>query len=112
MGNDKAKAFFILNEDDVIDRKIADAIEKMFTGHHPNAMRNQETLGKELVSNWMVSNTISSRLMPDIQQMVLNEITNNLRMETYLDPHYENLHIRLTYKGSGVTQQTVKLRRY
>ena len=112
MENDKAKAFFILNDDDVIDRKVADAIERMFTGHHPNAMRNQETLGKELVSNWMVSNTIASRLMSDMQQLVLNEITNNLRLDTYLDPHHENLHIRLTYKGNGVTQQTINLRRY
>jgi hypothetical protein len=112
MEDDKAKAFFILNEDDVIDRKIADAIERMFTGPHPNAMRNKETLGKELVSNWQVSHTISSRLTPDIQQLVMNEITNNLRIDTYLDPHYENLHIRLAYKGNSVSQQTINLRRY
>lgn len=110
MENDKAKAFFILNDDDVIERKIGDAIERLFTGHHPNAMRNQETLGRELVSNWMVSNTIHDRLMPQMQQMVMHEICTNLRMDTYLDPHYNNLHIRLSYKGNDVTQQIIRLR--
>jgi hypothetical protein len=112
MENDKAKAFFILNEDDVIDRKVGDAIERLFTGHHPNAMRNQETLGRELVSNWQVSNTIASRLMPNFQQMVMDEICTNLRMDTYIDKYQQLLHIRLSYKGNGVTQQSINLRGY
>ena len=110
MENDKAKAFFILNEDDVIDRKVGDALERLFTGHHPNAMRNQETLGKELVSNWQVSNTIRSRLMPDIQQMVMDEVCSNMRMDTYVDRYQDVIRIRLTYKNSTITEQAINIR--
>lgn len=112
MENDKAKAFFILNDDDVIERRIGDAIERLFTGHHPNAMRNQETLGRELVSNWMVSNAIRSRLMPEMQQMVMDEVVANMHMETYVDKYQDVLRIRLAYKNQTVSEQAINLRGY
>lgn len=112
MENDKAKAFFILNDDDVIERKIGDAIERLFTGHHPNAMRNQETLGKELFSNWNVSNAIQSRLMPDMAELVRREICNNVRMDTYMDSYQNLLRIRLAYKNETFAEQAINLRSY
>ena len=112
MENDKAQAFFILNEEDAIDRKIAASVHKLFMGYEPQQMNNQRDLGNALFNNYAVQNRIKDYLLPFIEDMFMKNLVANLRMETYLDPHHQNLHLRLSYKGNAVTQQTINLREF
>lgn len=112
MADDKAQAFFILNDEDVIDRKIAASVHKLFMGYEVQQMNNQRDLGNALFNNYAVQNRIKDYLLPFIEDTFVQNLVANLRMETYLDPHHENLHIRLSYKSHPVTQQTINLRRY
>ena len=112
MADDKAQAFFILNDEDVIDRKIAASIYKLFMGYEVQQMNNQRDLGNALFNNYAVQNRIKDYLLPFIEDTFVQNLVANLRMETYLDPRQEHLHIRLSYKSQPVTQQTINLRGY
>ncbi len=112
MQDDKAKAFFILSDADAIDRKIAASVHKLLVGYEVQQMNNQRDLGNALFNNFAVQNRIKDYLLPFIEDTLVQNLVANLRMETYLDPHHENLHIRLSYKSQSVSQQTVNLRRY
>jgi hypothetical protein len=112
MADDKAQAFFILNEDDVIEQKVAQVLGKLFHSANPSSHHNAEELGRKLGASFSLQNQVANAMRFQIEDMVKSEICNHLRMDSYLDPHHENLHIRLSYKGNGVTQQTINLRRY
>lgn len=108
MGNDKATAWLTLADADAVDKRVLDIIARALHGYNVDNMDNQKQLGMALLMNFAVNQHLRGLMLDTLMQ----EITTNLRMDTYLDPHHQNLHIRLTYKGNGVTQQTVNLRRY
>lgn len=110
MENDKATAWLTLADADAVENKVVDVIRQLLDGSTEESRQNLNDLGTRLGQSFTMSNMILNNLQQQIQNMLRDEICNNLRMESYLDPHHRNLHIRLHYRGNGVTHQTINLR--
>lgn len=110
MENDKATAWLTLADADAVEQKVVDVIRQLLEGGTQESRQNLNDLGSRLGYSYTLANMVFNNLQQQIQSMLQNEICNNLRMDMYIDQYNQNLHVRLNYKGNGVTQQTINLR--
>lgn len=109
MADDKAKAFFILNEDDVIDRAVADAIERSFTGWKAHALRNQETLGNHLINNMAVQGSLRNLITPLVNDAIREALKQNLRVDHYYEQYNRTAGYRIRYGSDIIQQEQIKI---
>jgi hypothetical protein len=112
MADDKAKAFFILHDDDAIDRKIAASVHKLFIGYEVQQMNNQRDLGMAMLNNFAVKNFMKDTLIPLIQAEIVQGLKHNLRIEHHVDRTREVTHYRISYGNNVIIEQSINLRGY
>ncbi len=112
MGNDKATAWLTLADADAVDTRVLSVLDRALFGYTGHSLDNQQRLGTALLDNYVVQTKLNGMTQYRMEDIIRNELCNHLRIDTHLDPHHMNLHIRLAYKSTSVSQQTINLRRY
>ena len=112
MENDKAQTFFILNDDDVIKKRVGQAIGEMFIGFATNQMDNQRDLGNALVNNYAVQHRIKTFMEPFMEEMLIRNLKTHLRVDFHPSFIDNDLHYRVVYGAHLIQQEKINLRGY
>lgn len=109
MENDKAKAFFILNGDDVVEQKVAATVHKMFIGYDGRQLDNQRELGAMLLGNMGVRGDLRGLLATIVNDAIRESLKQNLRVDHYYEQYNRTAGYRIRYGNDVIQQEQIKI---